>query len=137
MNRTELFTTKLPPYSLYVEMCMDNGGEPKPEDSDDYYEWAAEDVRMNMKDFMDTLEHCDIAHETFEITGSLGLWDGTYEIFPVEINSLRTAVQKCINTGDDFEIYLCDGVIEIDSHHHDGTNHFKIKLKSGEIKDLI
>lgn len=137
MNRTELFTTEFPPYSMYVEMCKVNEVEPKPEDSDDYYKWAADDVELCFSQFMDMLEEIDIAHETFEITGSLGLWNGTHEIFPVEVNSLRTAVQKCIDTGDDFEIYLCDGAIEIDSHHHDGTNHFKIKLKSGEIKDLI
>lgn len=66
------------------------------------------------------------------ISGKLGLWDGVHEIQPVECNTIREAIYKCL--GRDCEILSYDDVyydeqedaVIVNAHHHDGTNKFKI-----------
>ena len=66
------------------------------------------------------------------ITGSLGLWNGHPTIVPVLCNDIMEAIERCLdcNCQIEFEIILEDGHVEVQVHHHDGTNCFEIWLLS-------
>lgn len=64
------------------------------------------------------------------INGTLGLWDGEHTIRPVTCRDIRSAIRKCI--GRDGEIFGSEDIsfdgdaVNINVHHHDGTNSFTI-----------
>ena len=121
-------------YSDYVEYCELNEITPEPEGSDDYYEWEAEENQRFVEDFFENLRYVKFDTPVI-ITGSLGLWNGRKEIYPLVVEStekpsLYNAVQKCINGMDDFKVELSEGEIVVHGYHHDGTNIFTISKLS-------
>jgi hypothetical protein len=117
-------------YSDYVEYCELNEITPEPEGSNDYYEWEAEENQRYVEDFFENLRYVKFDTPVI-ITGSLGLWNGRKEIYPMVVEStdkpsLYNAVQKCINGMDDFKVELSEGEIVVHGYHHDGTNIFSI-----------
>jgi hypothetical protein len=121
-------------YSDYVEYCELNEITPEPEGSNDYYEWEAEENQRFVEDFFENLRYVKFDTPVI-ITGSLGLWNGRKEIYPLVVEStdkpsLYNAVQKCINGMDDFKVELSEGEIVVHGYHHDGTNIFTISKLS-------
>ena len=121
-------------YKDYVEYCELNEITPEPEGSDDYYEWEAEENQRCVEDFFENLRYVKFDTPVI-ITGSLGLWNGRKEIYPMVVEStdkpsLYNAVQKCINGMDDFKVELSEGEIVVHGYHHDGTNIFTISKLS-------
>ena len=67
--------------------------------------------------------------EEILVIGSVGRWDGTYAAGKViSYNELW----KCWNDCDYVEIYDEDGHFYINASHHDGNNHFEVKLLTEE-----
>ena len=133
-------------YQDYVEFCEANEITPEPEDSSDYYEWEAEETQRFAEDFFENLRYVKFDTPVI-ITGSLGLWNGTKEIYPLVVESsdycqlpsgkwgyrnpsLYNAVMKCINGMDGFKVELSEGEIIVHGYHHDGTNIFTISKLS-------
>jgi hypothetical protein len=121
-------------YSDYVEYCELNEITPEPEGSNDYYEWEAEENQRYVEDFFENLRYVKFDTPVI-ITGSLGLWNGRKEIYPMVVEStekpsLYNAVMKCINGMDDFKVELSEGEIVVHGYHHDGTNIFTISKLS-------
>jgi hypothetical protein len=133
-------------YSDYVEYCELNEITPEPEGSNDYYEWEAEENQRYVEDFFENLRYVKFDTPVI-ITGSLGLWNGRKEIYPMVVKSkdyeqrksgkwaykypsLYNAVKKCINGMDDFKVELSEGEIVVHGYHHDGTNIFTISKLS-------
>jgi hypothetical protein len=142
-------------YSDYVEFCEANEITPEPEGSNDYYEWLAEENNRYVEDFFENLRYVNF-YTPVIITGSLGLWNGRKEIYPVVVESsgydynersgkfeykqpsLYNAVKKCINGMDDFKVELSEGQIVVHGYHHDGTNIFTIsKLTNKSINSVL
>jgi hypothetical protein len=121
-------------YKDYVEYCELNEITPEPEGSNDYYEWEAEENQRYVEDFFENLRYVKFDTPVI-ITGSLGLWNGRKEIYPLVVEStekpsLYNAVMKCINGMDDFKVELSEGEIVVHGYHHDGTNIFTISKLS-------
>lgn len=124
-------------YSEYLDWCEANEIEPAEENSNDYYHWCAEEANINYECDMDNLMYSELKNRTFVIEGTLGLWWGRPTIEPVVVNGIVEAIRKCIgrDTNDiDAELNTKDGVIYVNSCHHDGTNCFTLKMlnKNGE-----
>lgn len=129
-------------YEDYVENCAINNCTPDTENSDDYWNWISETSNMYIDDFFTNLR-CMKNDDPVIITGSLGLWNGRKDIYPVLMestgwekdqtgkcsfaeNALSKAIKKCISGMDDFKVEYSEGVIVVHAYHHDGTNIFEI-----------
>lgn len=128
-------------YQDYVEFCEANEITPSTEDSNEYYEWESEETQQFAEDFF-----CNLKYVKFDtpviITGSLGLWNGRKEIYPMLVESsenpsLYNAVMKCINGMDEFKVELSEGEIVVHGYHHDGTNIFTISKVSKKGIDQV
>ena len=125
------------PYEQYVQECEDNDINPGSSDSQEYEDWVDMYVQEYWNDDLDNIKHCKEYQVPVVITGTLGLWWGSPEIEPVEVDSVYEAIKKCIG-GDSYFVtaYFDDGKIEVHAHHHDGTNCFTIKAKKGRLPYL-
>lgn len=149
---TLLDTTETYEYSEYVDFCECNEITPEPEDSDDYWKWVSDERQRSIEDFLMNLRYARFNEEPVLITGSLGLWNGRREIYPMLIESsdyekrhngewkynnpaLLKAIEKCMNNMTDVKVEYANGEIVVHGYHHDGTNIFTInKLsKKGKI----
>ena len=124
-------------YADYLEYCEVNDIEPEPDGSAGYYDWCADEAGNNYDCDMNNLMYSKLKDRTFVIEGKLGLWWGRPTIKPVVIKGIIPAIERCFGRDiNDIEVELNtkDGFIHIQSHHHDGTNCFTLKMlnKNGE-----
>jgi hypothetical protein len=124
-------------YADYLEYCEDNGIEPEPDGSSEYYDWCADEAEKNYDCDMDNLMYSKLKDKTFLIEGNLGLWWGRPTIKPVVINGIIPSIKRCFGrdiNNIEVELNTKDGFIHIQSHHHDGTNFYTLKMlnKNGE-----
>lgn len=62
-----------------------------------------------------------------QVSGTLGLWNGTTTIRPHVFDNLNEALTKCLE--DENEIYEDSyGNLHLNAYHHDGCNHFVFKV---------
>lgn len=130
-------------YEDYVEYCEVNEITPEPEGSDDYYDWVSYERNLYIDNFFTNLRYARFNEEPVIITGSLELWNGSKEIYPMLVESdgyekrsdgewkynnpaLMKAIKKCMNGMDDVLVEYINGEIVIHGYHHDGTNIFTI-----------
>ena len=69
---------------------------------------------------------------TYEITGSLGLWNGRHNIYPVEEEILLKAIKRCLGNNAQEDIVIKEdqfGSLVVEYHYHDGCNVLEIKRK--------
>jgi len=142
-------------YEDYREDCEENDREPEAEDSNDYYEWLSDTTTRYWEDFQANLKYSK-ADYPLMITGSLGLWNGRPDMYPILVESedwvthyknwkgeiveyhthhydnpsILKAILKCLGSCDDIKVRFNDGVVEVDALHHDGTNCFYIRKLS-------
>ena len=126
-------------YSDYVDFCEANEITPEPENSNAYWEWVSDERQREIDDFMLNLRYAKINEEPVLITGTLGLWNGRKEIYPMLLESseyeqdsngkwryknpaIRKAVEKCMHGVDDVKVEYNNGEIIVNGYHHDGTN---------------
>jgi hypothetical protein len=119
-------------YSDYLDFCNANGFTPAEEGSDDYWEYVGEMRSMEFNDEMDNIKFSKENDAPVIVTGTLGLWNGDRDIYPVVVDNLHDAVEKCIGSSDDAEVVFEDGVIYVYGYHHDGTNRFTIEKLSAK-----
>ena len=130
-------------YSDYVDYCVANEITPSTENSDDYWKWYSNERYFLVEDILTNLNNTKIEDPVI-ITGTLGFWNGTKEIYPMLVESedydctnhrfsqtsLYRAISKCINGMDDFKIELANGDFIVTGYHHDGTNKLTISKLS-------
>ena len=125
-------------YEDYKEFCEEMGITPAPEGSDKYYEAVCRQRNNDWDDFEANMKYAGMNNTPCMITGTLGLWNGRPDIIPVKCDTIMDAIHKCLDNGYsyDCDIVLNDGHIDVNVHHHDGTNCFEIHLlsKRGEIE---
>ena len=142
-------------YADYVDFCEANEITPEPENSDDHWNWVSEERQHNVEDFLLNLQYAKINEEPVMITGSLGLWDGRREIYPMLVKgseyekrnngewkyknpAIKNAIEKCMNGMDDVKVEYANGDIVVHGYHHDGTNIFTIhKLSKKGMKTVL
>ena len=120
-------------YSDYVEWCKEMGIEPAEEDSGIYWDWIRQEIDDDVECFFENLKYeTGVTSKPCVITGSLGLWWGRPTIEPTECSDLAGAVRRCWGDCDAVKVTGLDGVVYVEAYHHDGTNHFEIRPKSGK-----
>lgn len=62
------------------------------------------------------------------IVGSVGRWNGRFEITPTKCENLSVAVNKCVSGCDYVRVTLTNGHLEVVGVHHDANNYFEIYL---------
>ena len=117
-------------YKDYLEWCEKMEQKPAAENSNEYWRWCSDEAQVNYYCDMDDLMYSKLKDRFFLITGKLGLWWGRPEIKPVLIKGIVPALKKCFGSCDDMdaELNIKEGVINVQSHHHDGTNCFSLLL---------
>lgn len=109
------------------EHCEGNDIETLPkEGTKEYWGIVGHIKDWEWDDFIFNLKHC-LENERFIITGTLGLWNGSHDIYATVKDGLYEAVMYCISESIlDVDVHFNDGIIEVNCHHHDGTNCFEI-----------
>lgn len=125
-------------YADYVDWCKVNHRKPCGEDSGDFQCWKEDETQTNYEDDMDNIKTCKQYNIPVLITGTVGRWNGNFEILPVHKDSVADAIKRCIGSDDlDVEVFFDDGKIEFYGHHHDATNHFTIRALSKKGYDKV
>lgn len=96
---------------------------------------ADEDIKdMLMDSFWEDIGQLDLNHENgYMIVGEIERWNGYKQIYPEFKQTLREAVEMCINRDiADFKVTLHKEEILVDALHHDGRNSFKIYALSSQ-----
>lgn len=60
------------------------------------------------------------------VTGTIGRWNGRFNMNPQKFETLSEAINKCCTNVDGIVIKLKDGKIEVKAVHHDATNYYEI-----------
>ena len=120
-------TTYIPDYEEYKENCEANNCEPQAEGSDDYWDYVSERRSLEYDDFISNMEYSAQAEQPCLLTGSCERWNGTREIVPYKFSDAISAVKKAYGSCDDLIVKQEDGVIKVESFHHDGRNRFEIR----------
>lgn len=101
------------------------------ENSTEFYEWQSEMFSMEWNDLLDNIESNWDNDVNCVVTGTVGRWNGTFEIEPKAFPSLRIAINTCASNMDYVIVTEDEGIIKVEAIHHDGRNNFEIhKLNS-------
>lgn len=60
------------------------------------------------------------------VTGTIGRWNGRFNMYPQKFETLSEAINKCCTNVDGIVIKLNNGKIQIEGVHHDATNYYEI-----------
>lgn len=118
---TYLDTTRTPSYEEYIEWCELNETEPQGENSNDYWDYVDNTHELDCGDFWENHQYYWL------VSGTLGLWFGTRDIYQTMFNSLEDAIKKCLGDCNDAIIKKRGSVMYVTGLHHDGRNNFEIR----------
>ena len=113
-------------YSDYVESCEANDITPQGEDSDDFHRWCAETAARQYEDDILQLKALPALRRPFVVTGTVGRWNGRFDIIPKLYDSFEEAFDEAIAGAQDVDVRYCTQYISVAGHHHDDTNHFQL-----------
>ena len=88
-------------------------------------EWRFEQIEEDWNNEKEMLSDF-FEDKIVEFIGSVGLWHGTYEV--KERDEFWKLFDKAMTDCDYFKIYDENGHMYLTCSHHDGTNHFEIKI---------
>lgn len=91
-------------------------------------DWMAEDFRDNLK-------WSKFGQRPAVVCGELGTWRGRFGIAPKYFRTLEEAVLACCQY-DYHKITIDNGAIMVEDTHHDGTNHFCVRVIKLQYWDL-
>jgi len=74
-------------------------------------------------------------------SGTINLWNGSYELKDLMIFYSIDDFLKKLRDTDRLVIKVYDNEVEVENHHHDGTNYYTLKslkkLDSYDLRDII
>lgn len=120
----------------YLKEHCECNDEPFPEDDDARWELAAMLRDWDLDDFWANLKYSKFNTHCI-VTGSLGLWWGRPDIRPTIFSSVEDALHHCFDNMDDAQCYVKDGVIHAIGLHHDGRNHYEIRVLKDRFIDKV
>lgn len=109
-------------YSDYVEWCEANGLMPQGEDSEDFCRWCSETSLNQYEDDVTHMKASSNLERRFVITGTVGRWNGRFDVTPELERSFEVAFDRCTKGVDDVDVFCTERYIEVHGHHHDATN---------------
>ena len=130
-------TTYIPEYDEYKENCEANNIEPKNENSNKKKDYVSERRSIEYDSFVLNMENSAKAQQPCLLTGSCGLWNGRREIMPYKFSNVLSAIIKAYGSCDDIIVSQEDGVIKVESFHHDGCNRFEIRPLTENGKKML
>ena len=103
------------------------------------YEYAEDCIAWESEEFWDGLKKVrDSAYiDYYVVTGSLGLWNGTYPGICETFDNLYDALSKCAGDAYDIVVKHEDNAIHFECHHHDGVNIFDVYNLSFDDYDKV
>lgn len=114
-------------YEAYQDWCELNEIEPKGENSEAFYEWIADEIQNEIDDFFTNLEYSKFNLPCI-VEGSVGRWNGRFDIEQTYFKDLESAIRACGDRCDYIIVRKNYSVIETTGIHHDGRNWFEIRL---------
>lgn len=115
-------------YNDFVEWCECNEIDHTQynDESEYFHNWVWDNLHQEWEDFMLNIEYDKENMENFIVIGSVGLWNGRYDIQPQFFGTLSKAIKACVYKSEYCIITEENGVINITIIHHDGRNYFSI-----------
>ena len=112
----------------FKDYCEVNGIEfpADAENSNEFYEWQSESLSIAWNDLINEIENDKDSNVICVVTGKLGRWNGTVEIVPKVFPSLKDAINTCVFNMDYVIATEDEGIIKVETIHHDGRNNFEI-----------
>ena len=125
-------------YQEFQEWCDDNNIDKTlfDEDSDTFHNWLHDTLNIYYEDLMINIKHSKENTECI-VLGSIGRWNGRFEIAVTKFNTLKDAIRECVCNMDYVIIKNNNGVIEVTGIHHDGRNTFEIHRLNNKGCDII
>ena len=120
-------------FEAFKEYCMYNDIDHTQynEESERFINWLYDSLSMDWDDMMINIKYDNNNNVDCVVTGSIGRWNGTFDIEAKHFSTLENAINACVNGCDYIVITEDDGTINVTAIHHDGTNSFEIhKLNS-------
>lgn len=137
-----LATTDVDPddftYSEYLDWCEANGQKPADESSDEFQFWRYETAGDMFSEDISNLLASGYLQGPVVITGTVGRWNGRFDIPPEICSTFKEAYRKCSSEMLDVDVDYDTRCIHIAGHHHDATNYFDVLiLRDGADTDLL
>ena len=105
------------------------------EDSAEWWEIIYCLTEWDAEDFRDNLKWSKFGQRPAVVCGDVGTWQGRRDIFPKYFSTLEEAVLTCCQC-DENKVTIEDGAIMVKCIHHDGTNHFCVRVIKPQYSDL-
>lgn len=115
------------PDDILREMALECGWVDSKDEiiDEDLWRWRDEEMELDWENEKEMLTGYFDDKEVIFI-GAVGLWHGTYEA--KEKGDFWQLFDKAMKDCDYFRIYDTNGHLHLTCSHHDGTNHFEIKV---------
>ena len=122
--QTLLDTTVEVAYEEYASYCEEYEICPT---ADGYFKYVSDYREIEWEDFWANLPYMFGRDCYWMITGHLGLWNGTHDVYPTMEKSLEDAINACIGSSTlDVIIKRKDNRLCVVGMHHDGSNYFEL-----------
>ena len=112
----------------FEEHCILNGIDHTQynEDSEYFYEWVQDTLAMEWDDLLTNIK-CDMNNNVdCVVLGTVGRWNGNFEIQAKHFPTLRDAIIACVENCDYIVVTEDEGAIKVFGVHHDNNNYFTI-----------
>lgn len=115
-------------FSEFEEHCILNGIDHTQytEESEKFYEWVQDTLAMEWDDLLTNIKYDKKNNVDCVVVGTVGRWNGNFDIEPKHFSTLRDALIACVQNCDYIVITEEDGAIKVKGVHHDATNYFTI-----------
>ena len=127
-------------YEEYKEWCEINNIKPSEKNSGDFWDWANDNIELNVECDLDNMTYSKIKDRMFVITGAVQLWNGRPTIKPTFVRGLVDTVKSMSGNGDchfQIELDVKKGIITARQWSHDdptGNTRLEARMlnKNGE-----
>lgn len=127
-------------YEDYKEWCEMSDIEPSEKNSGDFWEWANDNIELDIECDLDNMAYSKIKDRVFVITGAVQLWNCRPTIKPTFVRGLVNTVKKMCGNGDrhfQIELDTKKGIITARQWSHDdptGNTRLEARMlnKNGE-----
>lgn len=110
----------------YRDFCEVNNIEYDENNDEDFYRRASNDAWQELEDFMTNLRYSNLYGRAVIVEGSVGRWNGRFDIMQHYFDNPIKAIQACVNEAYDVIIKKKGHKLEAVNMHHDGRNYFTL-----------
>lgn len=109
----------------YCDACNEDG-EYDVNSDEDWYRWAQYEADCDYECFENNLRYSNLYGRAVIVEGSVGRWNGTFDIMQHYFDNPIKAIRACIDGADNIVIKKVGHKLEAINIHHDGKNYFTI-----------